>query len=209
MHRVLDECPHGHKLEYLSSEGGGGNKDWAIYYCPKCDLPISVIGEVNAHIVGWKWVSDTGYEPNNCNKIPSEYENIISMLREKINKTVSKKREWRHSEPVRCPNDNSRIPVLAKLLHNNCQVVYLWCPYCKLGFAFMNDADYGWEYHVCFAQAEAGYEITKEYNPGGSSHYDRQWLKELTTAPPDLQTWLKNQKPSAHNSSKKPWWKLW
>ena len=185
---ILKRCPRDKaKLICLAGQYVSAVVDWALYYCPKCDCAITETGESPSHINFWKRVSATTFEPFREKEPPPAHAGAIRKLRGTIPATVQRWLAERHSEPGHCPNDGSRIPRLAELKHGDrCSVVYLWCPRCSMGFAFINDPDYGWEYHVAFNRKATGYEVTKDYLVGGARQYRHEWLGEVTAEPLDL-----------------------
>ncbi|SRR6266478_1513878 len=183
----LQECPRDRaKVIYLAGGYSSSVADWSLYYCPKCDSPITVTGKAPSFVTCWERASQNAFEPRMQDTLPSDHASAINKLRLRIPSDIARWLARRRADPSCCPNDGARIPRLAVLTHGDENlVIYLWCPWCVAGFAFMQDPDYGWECHVCFAQRQGGYEITKDYGIGGARGYRHEWLRELTIHPPD------------------------
>lgn len=188
MNTALRDCPLDHAMLISLAGQWSPSLGWQLYYCPKCDTPVLVIasGADSTSVTCWKRVPEGGFEPRSEGVVPSNHVATMGQLREQVGSYVSRWIHARPTEPSTCQMDGSSIQRLASLTHaGQHRAIYLWCRWCKLGFAFLNDPDYGWEPHISFARGPAGYELFKEHPVGGRVAYRLEWLQELTAPPPD------------------------
>lgn len=188
MRTTLKACPRDCALVISLGGEWSSSIDWQLYYCPKCDTPVSVIasGLDPVRVTCWVRVNGNAFEPQIDGTLPVDHAKVIDRLRARIPSRVAGWLRTRHAEPSMCQMDGSTIQQLASMIHaGQHRAIYLWCPWCKLGFAFLNDPEYGWECHLSFARRPAGYDVFQEYPTGGQVVYRREWLQELVVQPPD------------------------
>ncbi|MCH7728528.1 MAG: hypothetical protein IH991_18910 [Planctomycetes bacterium] len=165
-------------LVFLSGHYVTETVDWTLFYCPVCDTPTAVFERKNKQeeIITWHRDNhDSQYRPRvDVAELPD--------LSDEVNRLVSRWRRHRGAKPASCYFDGSEIPVIAELIHLGEEVVYLWCRFCELGFACIQDAHYGWECHAVFTHDSETktYELRELLSTGGPARFREEWLRELS-----------------------------
>lgn len=131
--------------------------DVDYYYCPRCDVAFLVIDDDSdkgtMQVLQWKR-EDQELKPDEReaeavqSKLTQRYwdlhkSNLLHAVRNFI-KTRSSR--WRY-----CPMDGCEMPSIGEFHYgDNTSIKFAWCKWCKMGFGYLKDKDYGWEYIVDF-----------------------------------------------------------
>lgn len=191
----LDASP----LVYLSGSYGEKGIDLSVYYCPRCDLAVILLAPARAAtppaVLQWH---PRGGQLKLREEDRQRWAELPRQFREawesNIRQHVSVFLRRRHSEDVRCPLDNSRIPVLQGWRDEaGTSWLLSWCKWCRMGFVFASDLDYGWEYcaGVVWHSDRRAYELVRQLATAARHVLSPQLLVRLPPLPAD------NDKPAA------------
>ncbi|HXX92978.1 MAG TPA: hypothetical protein VEN81_05050 [Planctomycetota bacterium] len=140
----MNTCPKDRsELVFLGARTAPkGKRDATYLFCPECSTAILFLGRIGTHnpgpstegeTVSWRY-SRGAMEP--LQEVPSEADRHERVLKEQLESFLKR----RDNFGSYCSRDGTK----ARLLLDLGDLKFVWCGWCKLGFAFYRDPLYGW-----------------------------------------------------------------
>jgi hypothetical protein len=187
VHSQEDCSLDGSRLVFLSGSYGREGLDLSVNYCPRCDVAFVYLTPAGTMappaVFQWHRSGDQlelrGEDRPRWHELPRQFRECWES---NVRHHIAGFLRGRYSERVACPMDGCPAEVLHRWRDEpRTDWLLAWCRWCKMGFLFASDRDYGWEHcaNVVWAARHHQYELGKQYATGGGHRVSPQMVAEL------------------------------